>query len=72
LNKTTEELRKFWSEIAGIFDKSNDKVMLQQIARLKYFLRRDPELASWFNVELRVFSATLSIPKILFFIYYLA
>lgn len=52
--KAKGELEKFWPEITQLLDKPDDKqTIIQHIARLKYNLKNDPNIKSWFEVEAR-------------------
>lgn len=54
LNKLRYDIERFWSEVNKILEKPEDKKMLQHIARLKYTLKHEPELKSWFDLDARV------------------
>lgn len=55
MNKTKAQLEKYWSEVNQLLERVDDKFKLRQhIARLKYNLKKDPEIKSWFEVEKRV------------------
>lgn len=55
LNKTKAFLERYWSEVNHLLERVDDKLKLRQhIARLKYNLKRDPQIKSWFEVERRV------------------
>ncbi len=54
MQKTANELQTFWRDINMILDKSSDKSILQNIARVKYIVDKSPELKSWFELEPRV------------------
>lgn len=54
MQKTAAELDKFWKDINLILESSQDKSLLQNIARLKYCIEKDPPLKSWFEIEARV------------------
>jgi hypothetical protein len=48
------DLDKYWREVNAILEKSLDKQLIQQIARIKFNLKYDPQFRSWFEIELRV------------------
>ena len=55
LNKVKLEIEKFWVEANKILEKPDDKqTVIQHIARLKYSLKNDPNVKSWFEPEPRV------------------
>ncbi len=54
MKKTANELENFWRDINMVLENSNDKSILQNIARLKYTVDKDPEIKSWFELEPRV------------------
>ena len=54
MQKTTIELENFWRGINMILESSNDKSVLQNVARLKYTVEQNPNIKSWFELEPRV------------------
>jgi hypothetical protein len=54
MQKSNGFLDTFWKEINGILEKSSDRSMLQNIARLRYVVKSDPSIKSWFELEARV------------------
>lgn len=47
------ELDKFWTESNKIIEKRLERPLIQNIARLKLNLKKDPEFKSWFEIEKR-------------------
>lgn len=55
LVKVRTELDTFWKEINQILEEAIDgKLLLQDVARLKFNVQKDPAIKSWFETELRV------------------
>ena len=54
MQKTAKELQTFWRDINMVLDKSSDKSILQNIARIKYIVDKNPVIKSWFELEPRV------------------
>ena len=55
LGKVRTELETFWNDINQILEKAIDgKLLLQDVARLKFNVQKDPPIKSWFETELRV------------------
>ena len=54
MQKTSKELEAFWRDINMVLEKSSDKSLLQNIARIKYIVDKNPDLKSWFELEPRV------------------
>jgi hypothetical protein len=54
MQKTSNELENFWRDINMVLENSNDKSILQNIARLKYKVEKDPIIKSWFELDPRV------------------
>lgn len=55
MNKTRSILERYWSEVNQLLERVDDKQKLRQhIARIKYNLKKDAPIKSWFEVEKRV------------------
>ena len=55
LNRTKSILERYWSEMNQLLERVDDRQKLRQhIARIKYNLKRDAPIRSWFEVEKRV------------------
>lgn len=54
LAKVKSELETFWKDINSILEKIDDRILLQHVARLKFNVKKDPEIKSWFETEMRV------------------
>ncbi len=52
-NKISVELENFWQNINKVLEKPDDKT-LQHVARIKFLLKENPNLKSWFDLEARV------------------
>lgn len=52
--KLKNELDNYWIEVNSIMEKSIDKPLVQNMARIKLNLKKDPEMKSWFDIESRV------------------
>jgi hypothetical protein len=54
MQRATGLLDQFWKDVNVVLEKSSDRSMLQNIARLRYVVKSDPEIKSWFELEARV------------------
>jgi hypothetical protein len=54
LNKVHNELEKFWNEINELLEKADNRSLLQHTARLRFNLKYDPSIKSWFDIDNRV------------------
>ena len=54
LSKVKTDLEIFWKDINQIIEKIDDRQLIQNVARLKFNVKRDPYIKSWFETEMRV------------------
>lgn len=52
--KVKTDLEIFWKDINPILEKIDERVLIQHVARLKFNIRTDPEIKSWYETEMRV------------------
>ncbi len=54
MTKVKADLELFWKDINQIIEKIDDRKLIQNVARLKFNVKKDPEIKSWFETEIRV------------------
>jgi hypothetical protein len=52
--KVRADLELFWKDINQVIEKIDDRKLIQNVARLKFNIRKDPQIKSWYETEMRV------------------
>ncbi len=63
--KVRADLELFWKDINQVIEKIDDRKLIQNVARLKFNIRKDPQIKSWYETEMRVILINSSFKKII-------